>query len=340
LPARPGAGGPAAVGQADDVTAATIAAEPRRRLGDPVFRGLARLAGLVVLGVLVAIAVFLVVQALPAFHHDHKSFWTTQQWLPLNTPPVFGVAALAFGTLLSSVLALLMGFPVAFGVAVFTVEYAPRRIARALGYVTDLLAAVPSVVYGLWGLYFLVPHLTPFQRFLGHHLSFIPLFADPSGQADIPSASIFVASLVLAVMIIPIISAVSREVLSQVDPSLREAALALGATRWEMIRTAVLPRSRPGIAGAVILGLGRAIGETIAIALVLGASNVINFDLIVPGHNTIAANIATQFGEATPLGRAALIASGLVLFAMTMVVTLAARGILARAGAVERSVAV
>jgi phosphate transport system permease protein len=312
----------------------------RRRLADPAFRTLTRLTAVLVLGILIAIAVFLVVKAVPAVRADKSSFWSTFQWDPDNTQK-FGIAVLAYASALSSVLALIMAFPVAIGVALFVVEYAPRRIGRTLGYLTDMLAAVPSVVYGLWGLLFLVPHLTGLQHYLARHLGFIPLFADPGGQTSVPSKSIFAASIVLAIMIIPIISAISREVFTQVDPSLREAAYALGATRWEMIRTAVLPPSRAGILGAVILGFGRALGETIAIALVLGSGFFLDEHILLPGRlETIAANIANQFAEAGPVGREALIASGLVLFVLTMIVALAARAVIYRAGAAERSVAV
>ena len=309
----------------------------RKANGDLMFRGLTVLAGAFVLVILAAITVFLVVKSLPAFSHDTKNFWTTFEWLPDNTPSVFGVAAIAFGTALSAVLALLMAFPVAVAVALFISNYAPRRLARWLGYITDLLAAIPSVVFGLWGLYWLVPHLTPLQHWLADNLGFIPLFADSQSVTANASRSIFAAAVVLAIMVLPIISAITREVFQQVDPGLKEAALGLGATRWEMIRTAVIPPSKGGLAGATILGLGRALGETIAVALVLGSSYAVNFKILIPGKNTIAANIATQFGEAGSIGRPALIASGLVLFAMTMVVTLFARWIIYRAGAVERS---
>ena len=304
------------------------------RLGDPVFRGLTLLAGGFVLAILVAIAAFLVFKALPAFSADTKSFWLTRIWQPDATPSVFGIAALAFGTALSAGMALLMAFPVALAVALFITEFAPRRIAAMLGYITDTLAAVPSVIYGLWGLYWLVPHLTPLQQWLHRNFGWFPPFGSPQGVPD-PSKSLFAVSVVLAIMILPIIAAIARETIRQVDPGLKEAALALGATRWEVIRTAVLPPSRGGLAGAIILGLGRALGETIAVALVLGISFGISWDVLLPGNNTIAANIATQFGEAGANGRAALIASGLVLFAMTMAVSLLARWIIYR-GSPER----
>lgn len=304
--------------------------------GDMAFRGLTLAAGILVFAILGAIGVFLVVKALPALHHDNSNFLTTKTWDPANSGR-FGVAAVAFGTALTSVLALVMAVPVAVGVALYTTEYAPRRIATLLGYVTDLLASVPSVVFGLWGLFFLLPHLVGLQRFLTDHLSWIPLFADPDGLADRFAKSVFGASVVLAIMVLPIVAAVSREVLRQADPAQKEAALALGATRWEMIRTAVLPPSRPGLVSAVMLGLGRALGETIAVALVIGNVYTISPHILVPGGNTIAANIATQFGEANGLGRSALIASGLVLFVLTLVVNLSARYVILRSGTEEHS---
>lgn len=295
--------------------------------GDRLFRGLSRSAGVLLLLIILAIAVFLVVRALPALRDNQGHFLTTQAWDPNNTKPVFGIAALAFGTLLSSLLALVMAFPVAIGVALFISHYAPRRLAPVLGYVIDLLAAVPSVVFGLWGIAYLNPKVIDTSAFLGKHAGWFPLF----GNQGIFGRSVFLASIVLAVMVIPIIASLSREVFLQVPRDNQEAALALGATRWEMVRTAVLPFSRPGIIGATMLGLGRALGETIAVAVVLSPAFVISFDVLQPTKgNTIAANIANGFGEANATGRSALIASGLVLFAITLVVNMAARAVIYR----------
>ena len=288
-------------------------------------------AAALVLGVLVAIAVFLVVKAIPSLSKDTQNFFTTKVWSPDATPPVFGIAVLAFGSVLSSAIALVIAVPIAVGVAIFIAEYAPRRVATWLGYLTDMLATVPSVVYGLWGLIFLVPRIQGFQHWLATWFGWIPLFADPGDRTSVASRSIFVASVVLAIMVLPVVAAISREVLRQVDPSFKEAALALGATRWEMVRLALLPPSRPGIVGGIMLGLGRALGETIAIALVLGTSFVVSLHVLQPGGNTIAANIATYFGEAGTTGRSALIATGLVLFVMTLAVNLVARTIIYRA---------
>jgi phosphate transport system permease protein len=309
------------------------------RVGETTFKLITMSAGALVFAILAAIAIFLIVKASPALSHDKSSFWSTQIWDP-DASGRFGIAALVFGTVVSSILALVMAVPVAVGVALFVAEYAPARLARLLGYATDMLAAVPSVVYGLWGFFFLLPHLVGLQVFLNRYFGWIPLFSGSQGDVNTVSKSIFSASVILAIMILPIIAAISREVVRQVDPAQKEAALALGATKWEMIRTAVLPPSRSGIVSAVMLGLGRALGETIAVALVIGNVFNVSSRILVPSGNTIAANIANRFGEAGNTGVSALIASGLVLFAITLVVNLIARYVIYRAGTEERSAAV
>ena len=306
---------------------------PRTRGGgdagwpDRLFRGISTGAGICVLLIIVAIAVFLIYRAIPALRVNEGSFLTERSFFPNSSPPVFGIAALAFGTVLSSLIALVLAFPVAICSALFISHYAPRRIASVLGYVVDLLAAVPSVVYGLWGIYFLGPRIIDTSAFLEQHLGWLPLF---STQGQIYGRSILLAGVVLGIMILPIIAALSREVFLQVPTANQEAAYALGATRLEMIRTAVLPFGRPGVIGATMLGFGRAMGETIAVALVLSASFDISLRILEPGGNTIAANIANGFGEANPTGRGALIATGLVLFAITLVVNVIARAVIHR----------
>jgi phosphate transport system permease protein len=321
------------------VTTTPVWSSGRRRRGDSIYRWGTTAGGLLALALLGAISAFLVVRAVPALTSNHGSFLTTKTWNPDGTH-VYGIAALVFGTVLSSAIALTIAVPVAMGTAVFITQYAPRRLATPLAYLVDLLAAVPSVVYGLWGYFFLLPRLVPVQQALAASLGWVPLFTDPDGQAATFSKSTFGASLVLAIMIVPIISAVSREVMNQSDRGHQEAALALGATQWETIRLAVLAPSRPGLVSAATLGLGRALGETIAVAIVIGSSFGISWHVLVPGGNTIAANIANKFGEAGSLGRSALIASGLVLFLLTLTVNLVARIVIARSGARERSSAV
>jgi len=317
--------------------APSLAVSRAARRTESLFRLATLLAGVLVFVILAAIAAFLIVKALPALRHDEASFWTTKTWSPDSTKAVFGIAALLFGTILSSALALVMSVPVAIGVALYITQYAPPRFATWLGYLTDMLAAVPSVVYGLWGIFFLLPHLVGLQVFLNHYIGWFPLFGGDRGEVSGYSKSILGASIVLAIMILPIVAAISREVLRQVDPAHKEAALALGATRWEMIRTAVLPPSRPGILGGVMLGLGRALGETIAVALVIGNVFSTSLKVLPPGGNTIAANIANKFGESGEIGRSALIASGLVLFALTLAVNLVARWVIYRSGTAERA---
>lgn len=327
-PARSAAGGHTDLGlEAPGGSLPRSGGASGERRGDRVFSTTSRAAGVLLLAIIVAIAVFLVVRAVPALQADAGSFLTSFEWAPNAAVPVFGIAALAFGTLLAAVLGLLMALPVALGVALFISHYAPRRLAGPLGYVIDLLAAVPSVVYGLWGILYLNPKVIDTSEFLAQHASWVPLF-DSDG---VYGRSMFLAAIVLAVMVLPIIASLSREVFLQVPAANQEAALALGATRWEMVRTAVLPFARPGIIGATMLGLGRALGETIAVALVLSPAFVVSFDILAPSKgNTIAANIANGFGEANEIGRGALIASGLVLFAITLVVNMIARAIIYR----------
>jgi len=299
---------------------------PRNR-ADQAFLAITGAAGVALVLVILAIGAFLVVQAVPALRANTGSFLTTKVFLPEADKPVFGVAVLTFGTILTSLVAMILAVPVALGVALFVTQYAPRRIAGFCGGLVDLLAAVPSVVYGLWGLAYLNRHLQPFNASLHDNAGWFPLFGDTGGRY---SKSILLASLVLAIMVLPIIAALSREVLLQVPSTLTEGALALGATRWESIRLAVLPPSRPGLVSAVMLGLGRALGETIAVALVLGTTPALTARILGPGGNTIAANIAAKFGEYAQAGRGALIATGLVLFVMTFVVNALARGIVVR----------
>jgi phosphate ABC transporter permease protein PstC len=234
---------------------------------------------------------------------------------------VFGALPLLVGTLITSATALVIGVPVAVSAALYITELCPIRARGTLTAMIELLAAVPSVVYGLWGFFFLVPRLRPAEQWFADHLSFLPFVG-----GHVAGPNYFIAGLILAIMIIPIVSAISREVVATVPADHKEAALALGATRWEMIRTAVLPYSRAGISGAAMLGLGRAIGETIAVTIVIGNAPAIGKQLFDQGY-TLAAVIANEFGEAAsdPLHRAALIAAGLLLFVLTLVVNLVAR---------------
>ncbi|BDZ49232.1 phosphate transport system permease protein [Frondihabitans sucicola] len=292
------------------------------RLGDRVFSLATVLSGSLILLVLVLVALFLIVQSIPALFakpgeipNQATNFWTY-------------VGPLVFGTVWAAILALIIATPLSLGIALFISHYAPRRIAAVLGYIIDLLAAVPSVVFGLWGVLVLAPFIQPFYNTLVDHVGWIPLFAGPvSGTGK----TILTAAIVLAVMCLPIMTAVMREIFLQAPVLHEEAALALGATRWEMIRMAVLPFARSGIVSAVMLGLGRALGETLAIAIVLSPATVVNVFLLTSQNpNTIAANIALQFNEAQGVGLNTLIASGLILFVITLLVNMAARFVVNR----------
>ncbi|MDP9737701.1 phosphate ABC transporter permease subunit PstC [Curtobacterium sp. 260] len=287
------------------------------RVGDRVFSTASVVAGSLILFVLVLVAAFLVWQSLPAFSakvgelpNNASNFWVY-------------VGPLVFGTVYSALIALVIAVPLSLGIALFISHYAPRRIAPVLGYVIDLLAAVPSVVYGLWGIVVLAPLLKPFYGFLNEYLGWFPLF---SGQVSGTGRTILTASIVLAVMAIPIMTAVMREIFLQAPTLNEEAALALGATRWEMIRLSVLPFAKSGIVSAIMLGLGRALGETMAIALVLSVSTNVTFQMLTSlNPSTIAANIALQFAEASGTALNALVASGLILFVITLVINMLAR---------------
>lgn len=300
---------------------ASAPAKPARQVGDRVFAGLAAGAGTLILLVLAGVAAFLLAEGIPAIIAPAEDVPGGNGFIAFAWP-------LLFGTLIAAVIALVVATPFAVAVALFISHYAPRRIAQSLGYLVDLLAAIPSLVYGLWGVTVLAPALVPTSQWLEQYLGWIPLFAGP---ASATGRTMLVAGLVLAVMILPIISAVSREVFLQTPRLHEEAALALGATRWEMIRMAVLPFGRSGIISGAMLGLGRALGETIAVALILSVANVVTFNLI-SGQNpsTIAANIALDFPESSGLAVNALIASGLVLFVVTFLVNAFARYIINR----------
>lgn len=296
--------------------------------GSRVFRWTATSAGALILVILAAVAVFLVVRAWPAITAAPADLAEAVAWFPADTTVLEFVGPLLFGSVLAALLALLLATPVSIGIALFISHYAPRRLAQALGYVVDLLAAIPSVVYGLWGGLVLSPMIQPVWDFLARWLGWIPLFAGPPS----PTGRVMLTvGVVLAVMILPIITAVCREVFLQTPRLHEEAALALGATRWEMIRTAVLPFARSGIVSAAMLGLGRALGETMAVVMILSPGLLYSFNLLKAGQQqTIAANIALQFPEANLTGVSALIATGLALFVITLAVNMAARAIVAR----------
>ena len=293
----------------------------QRRCGDRIFAGAAKGAGLTILLVLVGVAIFLLIEAWPAITAPAEE-------IPGGEGLLAFIAPLAFGSVLGAALAILIAIPLALAVSLFITHYAPRRLSQPLGYAVDLLAAIPSIIYGLWGIAVLGPAAVGAQRWLAENVGFIPLF---EGPASTTGRTMLVVGLVLAVMILPIITAVTREVFSQTPRAQMEGALALGATRWEMIRTTVLPFGRSAVIGGSMLGLGRALGETMAVTIILSVSGAVTFNLISSGNpSTIAANIALDFPESSGLDVNALIASGLALFAITLLVNMAARALINR----------
>ncbi len=308
-------------------TAAAKTRAPRSR-GDRIFSGLATAAGGLILLTLAGVAVFLTFQGLPGFT-------AAKDQVPGGEGIVGYIWPLVFGTLLAAILALLIATPLSIGVALFISHYAPRRLAAPLGYLVDLLAAVPSIVYGLWGIFYLAPRMVPLYTWLDEHASFIPLFAGP---ASVTGRTILTVGIVLAVMILPIVTALCREIFLQTPRLHEEAAMALGATRWEMVRMTVFPYARSGMVSAAMLGLGRALGETIAVATVLSVSGVVSFNLITNSNpSTIAANIALKFPEASGVQVNVLVATGLVLFVITFAVNFVARAIVARRSQFSRA---
>jgi phosphate transport system permease protein len=289
--------------------------------GDRIFQFVITVFALCIPLLLIVIAASILIAAWPALSTAGLSFLTDSHWDVANGE--FGAAPAIFGTLVSSAIALLIATPLALGVSIFLSEIAPRWVRQPVGFLVDLLAAIPSVVYGLWGIFVLIPILRdPVGPFLTNTLRLggTPLFSGPNY-----GYSMLAAGIILAIMILPYISAVTREVLMAVPRSQRDAALALGATRWEMIRDAVLPFARSGIIGGIILGLGRALGETMAVTMLIGNRPEISASLFAPGY-TMASLIANEFSEATSdVHLSALMAVGAVLFAVTLIVNAIAR---------------
>jgi phosphate transport system permease protein len=316
------------------LTATAINGRDRGGLGDLTFRWVALAAGLAVLAILALIAVSTTHEAWPALRHAKLDFLTSDRWVPNDVDgtgpaqPSYGALAFIFGTVVVSVVALVLAVPLCIGVSLFVTELAPRRLRGPVVAMLDLLAAVPSVVFGLWGLAVLAPNIVGFYGFLHRLFDPIPLLGTLFGP-DAQGRSFMTAGIILGIMIVPITSAIMREVLLTVPPTDRDGALALGATRWEMIRGVVLPHSFGGMVGGVMLGLGRAMGETIAVALVIGSSAQITGNLFKPG-DAMPAVIVNQFGEATGTFRSALVALGVALFVLTIVVNVAARAFVTR----------
>ena len=331
---------PADAGSGEVVAAASVAPTATRSLpwgngkrgrGDRLFHGLSEGSGVLIVVLIAAIGVFLLVRAIPALARDKENFFTYGgNWVTTNTSAMhFGIFDLLQVTVFAALFALILAMPVALGIAIFLAQYSPRRITGPLAYLVDLLAAVPSIIYGVWGLYVLAPRLRPIATWLNEHLGWFFLFA--TGNASVSGGgTIFTAGIVLAVMILPIITAVTREVFIKTPQSHIEAALALGATRWEVVKTTVLPFGRSGYISGAVLGLGRALGETVALLIILrGTQAAFGWSLFDGGY-TFATKIAATASEFNNQYKAgAYIAAGLVLFLLTFVVNAMARAAVA-----------
>ena len=307
----------------EPITDESLSSARRSDRGDRIFSGLARAAGLTILVSLAAVFVFLLLQGLDGFHADR------QYYQPSASGFLGYVLRLLFGTALAAVIAMIIAVPFAIGVALFLSHYAPRRLATPIAYVIDLLAAVPSVVFGLWGARTLAGLSQPFQAWLNHHLGWLPFF---SGEVSATGRTILIAGVVLAIMVLPITTAICREVFARTPRLNEEAALALGATRWETIRYAVFPHARSGMIAGMMLGLGRALGETMAVTMVLSAGGPLMTWQIITSNNpaTIASNIAARFNGEDVGIQSVLLATGLILFVFTFAVNFLARWAIAR----------
>lgn len=328
---------PTAIPAAPSRGAATREQTPRdlalvETAGDRVYRALAKSAGGFTLLLLVVIGYFLLRQSLPSLHRAGLGFLTEDRFFPDAAMPHYGIRAVLYWTVVVAVIALAVAVPVSILAALFITEYAPRRLGRFLTGLVDLLAAVPSLIYGLWGLFVLQQRLVPLAHWLSVHAAWVPVFRvdRPHESPQSYTSSSFVIGVVVSLMVIPITTSVMREVFSQTPAGEKEAALALGGSRWAMIRTVVLPFGRGGIIGGSMLGLGRALGETIAVAVIVSPIFLISPHFLEAGSNSIASLIANRFSEAQQNGLSALAAAGLVLFVVTLLINFAASLVVAR----------
>jgi phosphate transport system permease protein len=300
------------------------------RLGDRVFGGLARGAGVLVVAIVALVGTFLVIQAVPALLNNNVNFLTSREWVPSGAEPRFGILDMFWATLVTSIIAMVIAVPLGVAVALFLTQYAPPWLSGPAAATIDLLAAVPSIVYGFWGLTIAGQYFTPIQQGLSKVFGWIPVFDDAGISAK---STLAFAGIILAIMVLPIITAISREVFAQVPTTHKEGALALGATQWEMIRTAVLPFGKPGIISASMLGLGRALGETLAVVILLsGLNSTAGWSWsFFNGGSTFASKIAGGASEFdSPQKTGAYIAAGLVLFVLTFAVNAVARIVIER----------
>jgi phosphate transport system permease protein len=304
-----------------------VALKLPRTKADQIFRVILVACSSTVLVVITVIVIFLLNRAGPAWHHQGLGLITSDTWAPRSGHPSFGFLAALVGSTITGIIALIVAVPIGLATALAINEYLPRQLRRSLATLVDLLAAVPSIVFGLWGKFFLDSHLFLTVKWFGAHGDSFPLFRIAGTNYN---DSLFEAGIVVGIMILPIITSISREVMSQTPREQCEAALALGGTRWGMVTDVVLPFSRNGIIGGAMLGLGRALGETIAVSMVLSADNRLTSHILQPGGSTVASLIVREFQGSSQLEQSALFVAGLTLFAVTLAINLGARAIVAR----------
>ena len=302
---------------------------------DRIFRAVVTAGGATVLGIMLLIGTFLAIRASTALKSSGFHFLTRQAWTP--DAGNFGVAAVLSGTIFIAIVAIIVAVPLSTATALFITEYAPRRLRSAFISVIDIMAAIPSVVYGLWGLFFLQGRVVPVSAWIEKHFGWFPLFKvegvspnDPLPSLTLFAGSTLIAGLVVGIMVTPVVTSIMREVFSQVPIGEREGAFALGATQWGVIRSVVLPFGKGGMIGGTMLGLGRALGETVAVYLIISPVFTIQPHILQSGSISVSALVALQFAEASPFGLSALMAAGLALFMMTLVINFAASSVVAR----------
>jgi len=304
---------------------------------DKIFRGVATGSGVTVLAIMLLVGIFLAVRASQALHKAGFSFLTTQAWEPDKGHGHFGVAAIVTGTVLIALVAIVVAVPLSIATSLYITQYAPDAMKKVLISVIDLMAAIPSVVYGLWGFFFLQAKVAPVAMWIARHFGWIPIFRvdsmspdDPLSSTTLFTGSTLIAGIVVGMMITPVVTSIMREVFSQVPIGEREGAFALGATKWGVIRSVVLPFGKGGMIGGIMLGLGRALGETIAVYIIISPVFTIQPHILQSGAISVSALIALAFAEASPFGLSALMAAGLTLFLITLVINFAASSVVAR----------
>jgi phosphate transport system permease protein len=303
-------------------------------LSDSVFRSVSYAAGITTVGIMLAVGIFLTMRATDALSVAGFSFLTEQAWSPETQK--FGIAAVLFGTITIALIALSVSVPLSLGAALLISEIVSPKVKTALITLVDLMAAVPSVIFGLWGVFFLQANVIPVSQWISNNFGWIPIFrvtnaaGELATEASAFTSSAFIAGIVVGLMVVPTQTSVMREAFSQTPMGEREGALALGSTRWGMIQTVVLPFGRGGIIGGVMLGLGRALGETIAVYMIISPIFVINWEVLKTGTNSVSSLIALRYGESSQFGLSALMAAGLVLFLITLAINFTASSIVAR----------